>query len=240
MIEPGDTLRRLMGVLYDSLEPLRIPYWLGFGGLWGIVMNDGVVPDNDFDLCAFYGGDWRRLVKALEQSSGRYTCYKKMLDDANPSQAVYLSFDSPILPHICFSLWYPHNGINYFCHDGLREVNGEAPASEYHFKGVPDTLLEYTRLVEWPGIDQRFKVRVPRFPGSMLDYCYPDWAYKKQRYNITKNRVEKDKMKSYHKGGAISPYVVIVKSMAQWRDEKYINQQLKEGRRKWNNLLKTR
>jgi hypothetical protein len=243
MLKPGDLLERTIRVVQSAFQYAGVPYWLGFGGLWGLIQNEGVVPDSDLDYCTYYGGSYERLVKSMSMSPGRYTATRVLLDDTNPSAALYAGFNSSVgYPHICVSFWYKHKGIRYYCHDQRHEVQGvKAPPGGYWFRGVPAEAVdgdEMFRMVEWPGINQQFKVRVPRFPGVILDHCYPDWPYRKQRYNIQEHKIQKDKMASYHKGGATSPYAVYVKSMRQWRNEAYIQNQLAEGRQKWNTRLK--
>jgi hypothetical protein len=165
---------------------------------------------------------------------------KALLSDTD-QKPLYCSFGSEAgYPHICLSFWYEHKGIAYYCHDQKHEVEGiGVPKSGYWFRGVPISCISEFKMVEWPGIPQTAKIRVPRFPGIMLDSMYPDWAYKIQKYNIGKgNKVIDEKMDSYYHGGACSPYEVHVTSMRQWQDEKYINEQLSESLRKWKVKLK--
>ena len=113
------------------------------------------------------------------------------------------------------------------------------PKSGYWFRGVPAHCISELKMVEWPGIPQTAKIWVPRYPGAMLDNMYPDWAYKIQKYNIGKAyQVNKDKLDSYHHGGATSPYEVHVNSMKQWADSRYIKDQLTESGKKWQTKLK--
>ena len=167
---------------------------------------------------------------------------KALQNDADPENILYMGFNRKDWPHICVSFWYPHDGITYYYNDQNHEIsdgNVGMPPSGLFFKGVPVSCLQEFRYVEWPGIVQNVKVRVPRFPGAILDHCYPDWGYTKQRYTITHgHQINPDKTVSIFKGGAISPYMVHVKSMSQWNDAGYIAQQLKAGRQKWLNRLK--
>jgi len=232
-----DILEKTLKLVNYIFRYAGVKYWLGFGGLWGLVKNDGVIPDGDLDLCAFYGADWRKLIKCFQNSG--YTLAKALLNDTDRAQCVYCGFNREGYPHICVSFWYPHNGIRYYCHDQHHEVTGEGvPPAGYFFKGVPECHLEHFRMVEWPGIRQDTKISVPRLPGALLDYSYPDWAYQKQRYNILKHEIDKEHTVSVFKGGAISPYMVHVKSMAQWGDAGYINQQIEAGKVKWLAKLK--
>jgi hypothetical protein len=240
MIGPSDILEKTIKVITLAFRTAGIDYWLGFGGLWGLVQNGGVIPDDDLDFCTFYGANWKRLKQVLE--SRGYTMTKALQNDADPENVLYMGFNKKDWPHICVSFWYPHNGIRYYCHDQNFEVtNGSVgvPASGYYFKGIPESCLQEFRYVEWPGIVQNVKVRVPRFPGAILDHCYPDWGYIKQRYTIShEHQIDPDKTISVFKGGAVSPYMVHVKSMHQWSDSRYINQQIEAGRQKWLNRLK--
>ena len=232
-----DILEKTIKIINFVFRYAGLPYWLGFGGLWGLVRNEGVIPDGDLDLCTFYGGDWRRLVRCFQNNG--YTLAKALLNDTDPKNIVYCGFNREGFPHICVSFWYLHNGIRYYCHDQHHEVGGEGvPPSGYFFKGVPECHLEHFRMVEWPGIRQDTHIRVPRMPGALLDYSYPDWAYQKQRYNLLKHEINKEKTVSIFKGGAISPYMVHMKSMAQWNNKGYIDQQLEAGKNKWLAKLK--
>lgn len=245
MLEPGQKLEKTLKVINNAMNYASVPYWLCFGGLWGLIQNDGVVPDGDLDLCTYYGQDYRRIAKAFAATPGRYIMTKAIVSDTDKDMALYCGFNSEAgLPHLCLSFWYPHEGISYYCHDQAHEVKGVGvPASGYFFRGVPTYAIEKDdcfRLVEWPGIVQSIKIRVPRFPGVVLDHLYPDWAFRQQKYNIDrKHTVIRDKSVSYHKGGAISPYAVHVVSMNDFQNKKHIEQQLAEGRKKWEIRLKT-
>lgn len=215
-----------------------VPYWLCFGALWGIVMNRGVVPDGDLDLCTYYGQDWKFIRHGFE--SRGYKCSKVLLNDVDRESALYMGFEphDHSMPHICLSFWYLHDGIRYYCHDQHHEVHGEGvPAHGYSFKGVPDVLVDPGRenwsMVEWPGISGSVKVRVPTSPGGILDALYPAWAYRKQRYNPKDHQVIDEKCTSVYHGGAISRWMVHVDSMRQWDDAKHVGDQLKDGRARW-------
>lgn len=210
-----------------------------------MIQNFGVIPDGDFDLCTYYGQDHKRLAKAFEGSPGRYIMTKALMSDKEPDKALYCSFGSQVgLPHICLSFWYLHEGIRYYCHDQHHEVEGTGiPKSGYYFRGLPALLVDEDennfRMAEWPGINQMTKVRVPRFPGMVLDNLYPDWAYRRQRYEIGKpGKIDLDRMASYHKGGAVSPYAVHVQSMKDFGNTKYIQEELSKSKQAWTVRLK--
>jgi len=241
MIEPGKQLERTLKCLHEAFEGSGLFYWLSFGGLFGLSQNQGVVPDDDLDFCTFYGSDWKRFVQAMERYG--YVMSKAMLDDSDPKNVVYLGFNHRDLIHICVSFWYLHDGMRYYCHDQASEVKGtQVPKSGYWFRGMPAEWVDnqdYYKLVEWPGIPQFTKVRVPLFPGMFFDYGYPGWAYHKQRYNVSKRyQVEPEKCVSIYRGHAVSPLQVYLKSMTQWRDPKYIAEQLRKGRREWLKKVK--
>ena len=242
MLKPSQLLENTIRVINQVMNYSKTPYWLAFGGLYGIIKNDGVIPDGDFDLCTFYGEDFGKIEKAFRASPARYCMSKAIVSDTDNSKALYCSFGSECgYPHICLSFWYKHDGILYYCHDQHHEVEGVGvPKSGYFFRGVPEACVKEFKLVEWPGISQINKIRVPRFPGLMLDNMYPDWAYKIQKYNVNGNHeINKDRLESYHHGGACSPYEIHVNSMKQFLDDKYIENQLKESKRKWEIKLKT-
>lgn len=240
-LEPSANLESCIRICESALQAAGVPHWLAFGGLWGLVRNEGVVPDHDLDYCTYYGQDWK-MIKKFFESSG-YSMPKTILSDTDQSKALYCSLSNDRgLPHVCLSFWFPHGDNYYYCHDQKHEVAGVGvPASGYWFRGVPKYLVEkdVLRMVEWPGINQQYKVSVPRFAGGVLDHMYIDWAYQKQRFEIGANRaVLRDRCKSYHKGGATSPFEVHVQSMEQWNDKKYIDAELAKSMFEWKKKLK--
>lgn len=240
MIEPGQRLQNTIRMIHKGLSYANVPYWLCFGALWGLARNNGVIPDGDLDVCTYYGQDYDRISRAL-QGVG-YNRTRCMIDDTNHKNALYCSFDHPQFIHFCLSFWYPHEGKRYYCHDSGNEIQGVAvPSIGYYFRGMPAELVEgdhMFQMVEWPGIDQLFKIRVPRFPGAMLDEMYPSWAYKKQKYVVSKHRVHPEKMDSYYHGGSLSKYAVHVRSMADWGNPRHVAAQLESAYRKWLAHLK--
>lgn len=240
-LEPCAALESALRIADHSFRFSGSPYWLSFGGLWGIVRNEGTIPDHDLDFCTYYGQDYRKIQAAFK--SRGYEMTKVLVSDTDKDKAVYASLSSTKgLPHICLSFWYLHDGVRYYCHDQKHEVEGVGvPKSGYWFRGVPANLVEENRIryVEWPGVNQQYKVRVPRFAGAVLDHLYIDWAYQKQRHEIGQDRqVLRDRCKSYHKGGATSPYEVHVASMGQWSDQKHIEAELEKSKAAWEVKLK--
>jgi len=240
-LKPSKDLEKTIRIVDRIFGRLRIPYWLSFGGLWGIVKNNGVVPDGDLDYCIHYGADWKKVVALFERCG--WTKSKVMLNDTNLDQAVYFGFNRKGFPHMCVSCWWLHDGIRYYCHDqnrDLRQGTIGVPKSGYYFKGVPAEYVDgehCLKKVEWPGISGIAKVSVPVRTG-MLDYMYPCWGYKKQRYVPFDYKVNEGKMVSIWKGGATSPYMVHVRSMAEWNDKTGIKRQLERSMLKWNAKLK--
>jgi len=221
-----------------------VPYWLSFGGLWGLIKNKGVVPDEDLDLCTFYGVDWKRIEKCF--ASYGYIMNRAMCNDSDTGNLIYAHFRSENNgPSLCLSFWYLHEGIRYYCHDQHREVNSGigVPKSGYFFKGIPSDIIsseDDLRLVEWPGIEGCYKISVPHRPGALLDYTYPDWAYVKQKYVVgNKHEVKEEKCVSVWKHGAFSRYMVHVNSMSQFKDKNLISKQLEESNRKYYVTLKS-
>lgn len=243
MLKPCKELELSLKIIDKVMRFSGTQYWLCFGGLWGLIMNEGTVPDGDLDICTYYGADFNRIARSFQSSPGGYTMGHAMVSDTDQQSALHCGFSSSMgLPHICLSFWYQHEDILYYCHDQHREVEGiGTPKSGYYFRGVPKDAIGELRFVEWPGISQMVKVSVPRFPGLLLDNLYPDWAYRKQRYIVNrKNQVDKEKMASYHKGGAVSKHQIHVNSMADFGNEKHVESELKKGEREYNNLLKMR
>lgn len=244
-LTPGRSTEIAIRVFNQAMNYSGSPYWLSFGGLWAIIRNSGIIPDGDFDLCTYYGADYQRIQKAFKGVPGRYEMTKAIVSDVDKTKALYCSYSSSEgLPHICLSFWYLHEGIRYYCHDQHHEVEGVGvPRSGYFFRGCPAEHVEDNpnnfRMVEWPGINQQIKVRVPRFPGVMLDNLYPDWAYKKQHYEVGKGLIDEERMVSYHKGGAVSSYAVHVQGMNDWNNQGHVRQELEKSKAAWLIRLKT-
>ena len=239
-IKPSKELQRTIEIINRVFDNAGYQYWLCFGGLWGLIRNDGVVPDNDLDICTYYGADHKRIAKFFASSPGGYSISNTVISDTDRTKALHCGFNATGLLHICLSFWYEHAGIRYYCHDQNFEIrDGEGvPGSGYFFKGIPSGALQKFKRVEWPGIEQQVKISVPMYPGTVLDNLYPDWAWKKQRYVIDKNHtVEQDKMVSLHTGGATSPYRLHLNSMNDFGNERMIKQQLEESQRKWDSEI---
>ncbi len=245
VILPSRQLERTIMDIQTIFEDSKTPHWLMFGALWGLIINRGVVPDGDFDICTYHGIDWKPIARAAEAQG--YQIKKTLLDDTDQSKAVYMGMFKDDI-YICLSFWFLFEGYRFWCHDQLNEVKtGVGVPSQYHFKGCPAWMVDGENRfykAEWPGIDQRYMIRVPVFAGSLLDLCYRNWPYLKQRYVIQDYKPEWDKMVSvndpvYNKGypdiHANSPYRVIVKSMAEFKDVAKINLQLKASEESWNN-----
>jgi len=252
-LAPNKKLEETIRIVDFICRQFRMQYWLAFGGLIAIEKKNGVIPDGDLDFCTFYENshNWEKIVKKFE--SHGFAMSKALLNDTDVSRIVYFGFNhrenkniadpQEQWPHICFSFWYLHNGIRYFCHDEKREVKmGQSgvPASGYYFKGVPDNVLNndlFFKYVEWPGIPGQYKVKVPVFAGAFLD-LYPCWAYNKQKYIVENYKAIDSKLDDVCKSSAISRYMVHVKSMNQWNDPAYISEQLKESEQKWLSRIK--
>jgi hypothetical protein len=235
VLGPSKELERTIRIVDQVFRVCNEPYWLCFGGLWGLIMNRGIVPDGDLDLCTYYGSDWNRIIKAFQGFGYEMTC--GMQDDTATQNLLYASFRHMDLPHLCLSFWYPVDDLIFFCHDSHHEVKGiGVPESGYWFRGVPKQLIQdasMLRRVEWPGIDGGFKISVPLYPGQILDNLYPAWAYHRQKYVVVNNQVQDDKLDSVYHGGACSRFAVYVKSMRQWSDKKYVEEQLRDAEKKY-------
>jgi len=239
-LEPGKLLENAIRTIDTAFRYAGVHYWLHFGALYGMALRDGTIPDADFDCCVYYGSDWMKIVKSFE--SYGYTMSKAIVNDTDSNNIMYCGFNKPEWPHVCVSFWYLHDGIRYYCHDTHHELKpGEIgiPASGYYFKGFPDFFVSDKSMfkrVEWPGINQSFKVSVPVFP--LLDYMYPGWPFVRQKYTINKNQIEHDKMCSIRAAGAISPHMVHLTSMRQWNDTEYIKSELRKGEDRWRQEIK--
>jgi hypothetical protein len=250
-LAPSKQLENALKVVHTSFNSAGIPHWLMFGGLWGMIVNRGIVPDSDLDFCARYPANWKVLARMMEVRG--YHIRKVLLNDADKENALYMGFDNGEV-HICVSFWYKWQEMYFWCHDQNNEVEaGEGIPSRqgYFFKGCPQNLIdgdERFMVVEWPGIPGDTRVRVPVFAGELLDLCYPGWMYWKQRYNVHNYQFQEEKCVSvnnpkFNKNAsrlAMSPYMVNVRSMNDFSDEAAIRRQLSESRAKWEESLKKR
>jgi hypothetical protein len=243
-LAPGKEIERTLQFINYAMDQARAPYWLCFGGLYAIIKNNGVIPDADFDICTYANEDWKKIAKCFESSGGGYTMTHAILDDVS-GNALHCAFDSSQgYPHVCVSFWHESAGYRFYCHDSKGEVRSGAavPPSGYWFKGMPSGLVanekENFKMVEWPGIPQNTKVRVPRRAGAVLDYLYPFWEFRIQKYEVYHNQVVPEKMVSYHKGGAISPYEVHVNSMRQFEDSTHMTLELGKSKIEYSKYLK--
>lgn len=251
---PCKLLERTLVDINSAFSCAQMPYWLAFGGLWGLIANRGIVPDCDMDLCTFYGEKWGNIAKAMKSQG--YSVRKVLLDDSCPENAVYMGFDNPDMTmHICLSFWFKWGEYRFWCHDQNGEIKEQGKTGYpnrhgYFFKGCPAHLVDGPGRfvkVEWPGIPQNILVRVPVMAGSLMDLCYPAWGYWKQRYNVSNYEVDWSNTVSYNnplfdpkhmaKPQAGSPYRVHVMSMKEWQDDKKIGEQLRENIRIWEEGL---
>ena len=241
-----EQIKNTMSALKRVFSRVNSNYWLSFGALWALIRNNGILePKNrDFDICVPYGLDYKRLEQSFRGMG--YKMSHAMVDDTRPSNALHCGFD-PVdqtkYIHICVAFLFPREDMLWYCQDSTNEIHGVAsPNNGYYFRGFKKDGYDddvFFRMVEWPGIDQMNKIRVPRFPGTVLDTYYPDWGYKKQRYNITKkHEVIEEKMQSYHQGGVVTKYAVWVKSMADWNNKSHVEDQLRNAQKKWITKLK--
>jgi hypothetical protein len=199
-LEPSRLLEQTIKDINYIFQNAKVPYWLCFGGLWGLIMDRGIIPDGDFDLCTYYGEDHEKLIKFFEHLG--YSLKKVLLSDTDTSKAMYMGFDNRDMSvHVCVSFWYPYKNLRFYCHDqnnevGARGSRGIPSAKGYFLRGIERSLIDGDdkfRMVDWLGIPGRTKIRVPRFPGYILDCCYPDWAYWKQRHNVGNYTDQPDK-----------------------------------------------
>ena len=251
-LKPSAILERVLNTAEDVFNNEDLPHWLMFGGLWGMIINRGIVPDGDLDFCSYYPGEWERLSKAMK--SVGYSTRKVLLSDIDTSKALYMGFDGPDDVHICLSFWVKWKNFYFWCHDQNGEVlGGEAvPVKQgYFFKGCPAELIEGEEkfiMAEWPGIPPKTKVRVPVLAGQLLDWCYPGWMYLKQRYTVHNYQINDERCVSvnnvkFNKNAnhlAESPYMVNVRSIADFGDEAKILASLDASKQKWFEDLKKR
>lgn len=242
-VKPSRELEQTVNIINEVFG--KRDYWLCFGGLWGIIMNDGVIPDDDVDVGVLYPYDWRRVEKRFR--SYGYRLSKAMVNDQDQNQVLYAGFEHSQRFHICVSFWYPHDGYRYFCHDSQGCIpagsGAQIPSKGYSFKGVPAYAVEDQergfKMVDWPGLPGKTKVRVPIYPGVILDHLYPAWAFRKQRYVLQEyGEVHHDKMASYHKGGAISPMRIHARSMADFNNAKFVQNELERNTADYRMRLK--
>ena len=237
-VEPSQALENTIRMIHKAMAYAGMgrKYWVSFGALWGLVKNNGVIPDGDIDICVPYGEDWTRVRKAFAGCG--YTMTHCMVSDREPDKALHMGFNRPGLLHICLSFWYKWGDYRFYAHDNAHEISGVgSPSAGYYFKGMPAWIVDDERMfkmAEWPGIQQKFKIRVPLFAGSMLDNLYPCWGFVKQKYNVdAKHRIDEEHTASIHKGGVATRYSAHIQSMADWNNETLIKGLMAEGERQW-------
>jgi len=246
MLEPSRLLEQTVKDINYVFQNAKIPYWLCFGGLWGLIVNRGIIPDSDFDVCTYYGQDHERLCYLFERLG--YSNKKILLNDVDMSRAIYMGFDNrDYTCHVCVTFWYPYKNLRFYGHDQNNEMNvrgmkGIPKKKGYFLRGVERNLIDgeaKLKWVEWIGVPGRVKVRVPRFPGYILDTCYPDWAYWKQRHNVANYTDVPEKCVSVndHKFNkesfehATSPNALNLMSIGEFADEARIDGMLVKSRK---------
>ena len=130
-------------------------------------------------------------------------------------------------------------GVRYWCHDSKKDIKegmGRPPA--YYMRGVESWYLEdkpeLFKHVEWPGIDRKFKIRVPLMAGRWLDDCYPLWHSKVHKFNVrTPGKPPNGRVVSYHRGGAKCQCEVAVNSIAELEDESILLQHGESQKQYW-------
>lgn len=222
---PSDGLKKSLAIINEVFSGIPgTPYWLSFGGLWAIVRNSGVIPDDDLDICVRYPADFEAIVRGFK--SYGYQLKKAILNDVDTGQVLYCGFDRPDLLHICISFWIEKHGKLWWCHDENNDLlnPGEigVPKSGYYFKGCPKEIIDQDlafKKVEWPGLRGDNRVSVPIDAGELLDYCYPGWAYKWQRFDPSIGQTGESV--SYYNGKAVSKNMVHLDSIADFDTPKY-------------------
>ena len=251
-LKPGPELEKAFIAINNTFKQVGGRYWHCFGGLWGLACNQGIIPDGDLDICAFYPTDWEHLANAF---AGQGFERSKVLLDDQTGKALFMGVENKNLGiYICISFWYRWREYYFWCHDEKQDLQPKeigSPKSGYFFKGCPSRLLDHDSKfmeVEWPGISGRTRVSVPMLSGEILDICYPGWPYRIQRYDPQQYQYQFDKTVSvndpiYNKGvniHAISPYRVEVQSMKCFEDETKIRRLIDDSRCKYETMLQKR
>lgn len=240
MVNPGLRLEKTLRAIESVMSMAATQYWVCFGGLYAIVKNNGIIPDNDIDICCRFGSDWKKIVKFFGQNN--YQLSKGVQCDIDKNQVMYLGFNEkrgdPVHGlHICLSFWYEAREKLWWCHDTKNDIkaslgNIEVPKSGYYFKGLPKEVLtspdSFCRA-EWPGIQGGTKVTVPLDTGTVLDHCYIMWQFKKQQYRPVEGKVQEDKLESIYHGGACSRYQAHLASVGDFASDKKYDEALKKG-----------
>jgi hypothetical protein len=240
-LKPGKLIEQTIGEIEGIFE--EITHWTCFGALWGLIRNEGTIPDGDLDVCVHYGASWKEISDKAAKYG--YETKKVVVNDIDKDKALFMGLIKNEM-YICLSFWYPFKDFLFWCHDQDNEVkNGVGIVSHYFFKGAPKWLFKSFVDVEWPGIRQDIKIRVPVMAGSILDLCYPRWFDLRQRYVIQNYTYQRDKCISvndpaYIKGSperATSRYTLNLNSMKEFENTEKINKQLEENAKKWDEAL---
>jgi len=216
-IAPGPAIDTMIRVLNDVFKDR---YFLAFGALYGLIRNEGTIPDGDIDVCTYYGSDIAPIEAAFKRKG--YHLSKCILSDTD-GLPVYAGFnpnrwDGKHL-HVCVLFMVECRGIYFWGHDRAQEMEGTGVPERFYLNAVDADHLEphdhNFRMVEWPGIKQVNKVRIPLCSGRFLDDCYPLWHSRCQKYNIPHSGAVNSggRTTCYHRGGAYTKYRVDVKSI---------------------------
>ena len=218
-----ETLSTTLNNVGYLLERSRMPYFLCFGTLLGLIRDRNVIPnDTDIDLGIPEEHFQERAVMACFERFN-YKVYKRIRRDdvdmfdplSRHEDLVYISFVHDTLPCVDVFVWVLHKGIRYHTYDFLGE-NKERP-SVYHWKGIKDEWLSRVERSFFGTNKEPLFERVVPFPlmyGHLLDHWYPDW-------------------KTPRPGESTTPWKLELKSCKQFKDKALISKQLEESRAKW-------
>lgn len=154
--------------IYDYL-------FLAFGSLLGFVREGGIIGhDHDMDLGILAdkidAGNINHYIDEIEKS-GLFKYRKRVqLNQAN-NKAFWVSCkNSPEKMGYKCCHWFMFEHLGYMWHH---------KGQNSRIKGIPSMYLQIGPEVDFLGQ----KVHIPKYPGSCLDWWYPDWIFPRKGGN---------------------------------------------------------
>ncbi len=225
-----ETFNKTLNSALLLLERSRIPWFVCFGSLLGLVRDRGIIEnDTDIDIGIPFEFINEKQIRSCFKRYD-YEQYKIIRRDdidrtlfgvPNNEDLAYISFVHPTLPCVDIFAWYLHDGIRYHTYDYFNEKK-EHP-SKYVFKGIREEWINHVDKSMFGTIKHPLFARNLPFPfmyGHLLDTWYPDW-------------------KTPRTGESHTPWKLELDSCRQFKDKKLIESQLVKSRIEYDNYIKT-
>ena len=173
------------------------------------------VPDDDFDVCFFYGDvDDATVKRNLE--SFQFKLVDVLRDDVH-NKALHMTFEptedlkSRVGDKVLdVYFWYKHGKQYYHCY---QKVHGK-----YEMKGIDCDKIDGMWKLYW--FEDMFPVYVPYGQGAVLDEWYPCWMVRDKNFGVSKCK-----------------YTLYLDSFKDFKDEKYIAKQIEESKKEYKQFI---